>query len=144
MGQESDPTLNNEIGIKDDELGQEIMKEHIEHLEKEIEMFKQNLIDLEKSKTNFKEQWDVDNRIYEIFLNEDSIRTIEPKYKYELTDEYWELRKKQLFYKYRSDKFMAEAKLKEFDRNYESVTEQLKSSEEQLKEVLGEKDDRQE
>lgn len=129
-----DEKVKDEIGIKDD-LGKEIEKEQRKTLNEEIELFTKNIESSKKSKANYEEQWVVDNEIYEIILKEDNMRKINPDFKYESDERYWELRRTQLSYKYRMDKFMSEAKLTEFDRQVEVLEEQLKIATTKLEEM---------
>lgn len=133
----ADPDAKNNVGVKD-EIGKEIIAQQKKSLKREVEMFEKQLEDLQKSYDNFKDQWLIDKRMYELHLEGDNIRKINPDFKYEAIDEFWELRKKQLQYKFRMDKHMAEAKLKHYLDQKEAVEEQYRSSLEKLNEIESE------
>jgi hypothetical protein len=137
MGQKLADESISAISIKDD-IGEDFAKETIDHLKKEIDLFKRNLEDNKKSKENFTVQWDVDNEVYQRMIK--GIKKINPDFEYEQDDAFWELRRKQLEYKYRMDKHMAESKINEFDRMEQAIAEQLKSSEDKLKDMEGGQD----
>ncbi len=128
------PETEDNIGIMDD-LGKEIMESQKKQLLSELTTFQSNIKEIEKSKQNFKDQWDVDNRIYEIFLEEYNIKKLNPEFKYEESNEYWDLRKKQLEYKYRQDKHMSESRLEEYDRKKIVLQEQIDIINKKLEEM---------
>jgi len=129
-----DEKVKDEVGIKDD-LGEEIEKEQRKTLNEEIVLFTKNIESSKKGKKNFEEQWVVDNEVYEIILKDINMRKINPDFNYERDERYWELRKTQLSYKYRMDKHMSEAKLEEYDRQVEILTEQLDIAKAKLAEM---------
>lgn len=130
---EENTNVDSSVGLKDDALGKEIIEEQKKQLETEKDVFVKNIAEVEKTKKNFEKQWEVDKEIYEII--ESDFGLIEPVHKYQQNPRYWELQKKKFEFQKRQDTFMAEAKLKEFDRQILILQEQLDSASKKLEEV---------
>ena len=81
MATEANPNTANDIGIKDD-LGEDILKETVKHLENEVKMFTASLEDIEKTKARYEEQWNVDKRFWELQCDGNNLRKIDPTYGY--------------------------------------------------------------
>jgi exonuclease I len=135
MNTEMEKSEKNNVGIED-EYGLEIQKAQIENLKKELEAFDMSIDNTHKDIENFKDQWDNDNVIYECFLAKDALKKLNPEFAYELEQKYWDARQKQLEYKYRADKFMAEQKLKQFELQLTTLTEQRDSAQNKLNELV--------
>lgn len=127
------------IGVKD-ELGQDITEGLVESLEKEIKLHKERLTQTEDNLQNYKEQWDVANRKFEILLSEDNLQRIEPVLKAELSEEYNTLVKKEFGYKYRQEKFVAEQTLKRYENEIEAITSQVVDAEAELAKAQGDEE----
>ena len=119
----------------EDQLTQEIVKGNIEQLKKEIGQFKKTLQTIDDSEKNYKEQWEIDEKIWELHLKDDNCKQIENTIKLHEEPEFWELHKKKLEYKYRMDKFTAENYLKGYEQQRKEVNAQLESSLSKLKEL---------
>jgi len=129
--------IKNNVSVKDD-IGQDIEAEMIEALEREVALFNKNLDKIEADKENFVTQWKVDNELYQLMI-EGSAKVPEHRvFEYEQSDRYWELRKQQLEFKYRQDKFMSEQRLGQYDTSKLALQEQLDSSQSKLTELKGE------
>ena len=120
-----------------DDLGQEIIAANSEQLKREVELFANNIEQNKKDEANYKTQWEVEKRIYELLLDGDNQRAVNPKIKVEELDEYWDLQKKMLQFKYREVKHLAEGKLKHYEMNNTHLKEQLESAQSKLKELEG-------
>lgn len=125
---------NNEVGISDD-LGQDIESQYKEELLTEIKNFEDTIEKTQQDLDNFKEQWENDLVIYDEMLKEGAIRRINPEFNYELSDRYWNAREKQLGYKFRMDKHMAEAKMQQYQTIIDTSKEQLEQAQQKLKEL---------
>ena len=134
MATKSDPTKDNGYKV-DDDIGQEMIASTIENLKKEVEMYEKNLPEREKGRERFIQMWERDKRMYELMLENDNHKKISPDWNYELSDEYWDIRKSQLQDKFEQDKHMSEAKIEEFDVSIEAIKEELESSKKQLAEL---------
>ena len=132
MAKIADENKENDVGVMDD-IGQEIVQANKEALEKEIELFTNNLVQKEKLKVRFARQWKRDEEIWTIKL--DNIRKIEPIYEYEKSDKYWELLTDAVMDQYLQDKFTTESKLKHFDMEKEDITAELESCQKKLDEM---------
>jgi hypothetical protein len=126
--------VEDNVGVKDD-IGMQIEAAQKEQLERELELFTKNLEQIEAEKANFAPQWEIDKELVEIILDKDNLQKVNPEFKYELNPRYWELRKKQIEYKFRMDKHLAESKLKGYDVQKTAVLEQIESSTQKLKEL---------
>lgn len=116
-----------------DEIGKDIIAEQIKALEREIKGFEENKQSLIDAKANYIPQWDIDKEIYEIMI--EGHKKIEPTHYFEQNDRYWELRRKQLEYKYRSDKFTAESRIKGYDTQLQMIEEEIASAKKKLAEI---------
>lgn len=114
----------------DDELGKEIIETQLAHAEKELETLKQVKEGNEKLLARYSEQWEVEDKRWNIILN--GIRKIEPMYEYENSDEYWDLQKKVFTYKYEEESHIAKAQIKRMKMDIESVQQKIDA---QLKEI---------
>lgn len=135
----ADEQKANDVTVKDD-IGEQILEEQRKAIERELEQFEKQLTQHEANKKNFAEQWEVDNELYQIMIANHKKLPEHCIFEYEKDDKYWELRKRQLEYKYRMDKFMSEAKMREFDRAAEACQEEIDSAKKKLDELLGDKD----
>lgn len=117
--------------------GQKRTKEEmLEHLYDE-------LAPLLRMAQRFKEGWARDKRIYELMLEEDNFKKIEPTYIFETLPEYWDLKKKQFSEKYQQDNAQSEARYEGFQTEINSMLEDIRVLSEYLEkpspeEVLGE------
>jgi len=119
--------------ITDDEVGREIVQTQIESLTREMEGFLDNKKQLQEAIDNYKPQWEVDDELYKLMIA--GQKKIEPQFEFERDPRYWELRTKQLESKYKMDKFMAESRLAEYDRQMKLLDEQIDSAKTKLKEL---------
>ncbi len=129
------PKEENLQGIND-ELGQDSIGEAKVNAKKELELFSENIIKIKEAKERFIKMWNRDEKLYHIMI--DAPRKIVLVYEYEKSDEYWAIRKEQLVEKYEEDKFMAEAKIKQYDTQLEDTQEQIDSIKELLSDLEGE------
>lgn len=128
--QEAATSQQDDIGIMD-ESGKEIVQAGIENLKQEIAVFENNIEQLKKDKENFSTQWEVDERAYELVIN--NLKRIKPEFEYEAIPEYWELKKKQFQYKFRQDKHLSESKINQYTRGIEANVSELKAAKDKLK-----------
>ena len=120
-----------------DDLGQEIIAANSEQLRREVQLFTDNIEQNKKDEANYKTQWEVEKRLYELLLEGDNSTATNPKIKAETLPEYWELQKKMLQFKFREVKHLAESKLKHYEMNNTHLKEQLESAQSKLKELEG-------
>ena len=115
----------------EDKLGKKIIDKQRNQLESEIDVFTQNLAGLAERKKDFLEQFELDKKIQDMqqanfTKNKDNV------WAFDLMPEYWELQKQKQAYSIRMNRHMGDAKLQEFDREYEAISAQYKSSKEAL------------
>jgi len=134
----SDENKANDITVKDD-IGAQIVEEQEKALRRELEQFEKQLEQHRANKKNFSDQWEIDNELYQLMIAKHKKLPEHIAFEYESDPKYWELRQAQLKYKYRMDKFMSEAKMKEFDRAAAACQEEIDSANKKLDELLGDK-----
>lgn len=130
---EADKTKNNKVGVKDEIGLEDVEKASREAIENELKNFEEQRKRAIEGKKNYEEQWNVDDQLYNIILEKPAKKEEKRTFEYEDDPKYWELRKKQLEFKYRQDKYMADAKIKQFDTQIEKMQEQIDSAKEALK-----------
>ena len=116
-----------------DELGQEIVAEQLKSLHRELSGFEDNLKQVLEAKENYEPQWEIDKRLYEIMI--EGHRKIEAQHEFEKNDEYWELRKRQLEYKFRQEKHLAESRINGYNIQIEALTKQVNSNKTKIDEL---------
>lgn len=137
MAQEnSNPEMKNNVEVND-ELGQQIVETNKEQLLKEIELFTNNIEELDKQEKNYNDQWLIDKELLEIQMTDDNHELVTPTYKYQTLPRFWELVKKKTAYRVRQETHLAESSLKGFVEQRKVLIEQLESSSEKLKELEG-------
>jgi 2',3'-cyclic-nucleotide 2'-phosphodiesterase (5'-nucleotidase family) len=132
--------VEDNTSITDDAIGKEIVEAQVEQLNKEIKMFEESLVNIDKSIENYREQAEIDWRMYEIQLEGDNNQPLRPTKKYEEMEEFQELVKKKIEFAFRSRKYMDERKLEEYDRQKEQIQEQLDAAKEKLAEIVGDEE----
>lgn len=130
------PSQMDEVKVQDD-LGQQIIDEQISSLVREIKLFSKEKEDTQKSLDNYKTQWNVQKRLYEIMLDGDNIESVTPKIKYEKIPEFWELQKQMLGFKIRQDTHLNESKIKGYEQALKVHTEGLDSALSKYKDLTG-------
>ena len=118
-----------------DENGLTIIEKQREALEGEIKTFEDNLRLVREGRQNFVDQWEIDKEIYEMRTAPGASAKIVPIFKYEENPRYWELVGKVVGYEFREQKYMAEAKIRQFDAQEKAILEQLESAQTKLKEL---------
>jgi hypothetical protein len=139
MAREADKNGNNNPD-SENEYGSEIMQEAIQSLEKELELHTRNLKNNIDGKERFTKQWERDQKIWTIMIDNHMKLPEHIAFEYETVPEYWELRKEQLIEKYEEDKFKTESRLKKFDIDTEAINEQIKSATDKLNELKGDEE----
>lgn len=134
MAQKSNPEKQNNVGVQDD-IGKEMIEATRDKILKELEMFQNKLPEQQKGKERFVKMWERDKRMYELMLEGDNHKKIEPQWNYEKSEEYWDIRKSQLQDKYEQDKFVSERKIEEYDASIEAIQEEIESCKKQLAEL---------
>ena len=135
MGQkEANENVESNAKIQDD-LSQEIVETNIKQLQIEVDQFKNNLEQLQKTRENYNTQWAIDKELWEMQLDGDNHKLVNNTYAYQDNERYWALIKKKIEYKYREDSFVAEQRLKKIDIDEKALKEQLKSSLDKLNEL---------
>lgn len=124
----------NYVGIKD-EIGKEIIESQKESLKVEIQTFEEGLKNVLEAKKNYEDQWLVDKEVYELLLEGDNLKSLNPTQKFQTIDRYWELQKLKLQYKYREDKFLAEQRLKGYDEKIKEIQEKLELAKKTLQKI---------
>ncbi len=131
---EANPETQNNA-VVEDELTQEIVESNIKQLEAEIKQFKNNLDQIEKSRKNYKDQWEIDKELYEMQLDGDNFHLVTPTHNYQKLPRYWYLVKQKIEYKFKEEVHMANARLEKMDLDEKTIKEQLKSSQDKLNEL---------
>jgi hypothetical protein len=121
------------VGVKDD-IGAEMIENQRNSLLAQKEMFTKNIAQVKAGYDNYKAQWDIENRIWEIRVQYGTAK-VTPTFEYENNSEYRELVDKMQAYKYREEKHLAEGALDGFLAQLKDLQEQLSTVEEQLKEL---------
>jgi hypothetical protein len=116
-----------------DDIGAEIAGAATKQLEAERKVWLDNIDRATKGRDNYKTQWEIENRLWEIKLADQGFRPINPTRREEQSEEYWTLQGKMAEFKYREVKHMAEAQLAQYDKQVEEAHTQLALVEEQLK-----------
>lgn len=125
-------TAADDQGIYDD-IGAEIAGAATKQLQSERKVWLDNIERATKGLENYKTQWEIENRLWEIKLKDQGFRPITPTRREEQSEEYWELQGKMAEFKYREVKHMAEAQLMQYEKQVEEAQTQLRIVEEQLK-----------
>lgn len=123
---ESDPTVESEVGILDDN-GSSIVEQQRKEFEKEIDLFSRNIATLQEAKANYQVQWDIEDQIYAIRLEGDNSKAVNPKFKYEQDGRYWKLIKQMTEFQYKQEKHLAENRLLGYDQRMRDTQQQLDS-----------------
>lgn len=132
MGNNKD--MPTEVAIQD-EAGQEIMKAQAEDLQREIDLFKKNLTDLDKTEANFKEQFDIDVEINSIIMDGDNMKPLVPKTKFEESERFWELQKIKHGFTIRQQNHLGTQQLEGYKVQRVAMEEQLASATQKLEEM---------
>jgi tryptophan 2,3-dioxygenase len=133
MTEEDKIKEDGQIGVIDD-LGVDSLKELQTTIERELEMYNEEIESLAREKKNYKDQWDIEDEMYQIRLSGNV--KIQPDFVYEDNPRYWELVTKMVEYKYRQEKHLAEERIADFDRRADIMRERIADREEQLQELL--------
>jgi len=117
---ESEHKIKDDIGI-DSIIGAE------NSMAKECEMFERQLKALPDTIANYKEQWDIEEKMWNIKL--DNFRPVDSqvKMKFELNEEFWECLEAIERYKFRQVKHQAEQQLEMYDKQKEEAYNQLET-----------------
>lgn len=134
---ESNPEMNNDIGIVDD-IGQAAVEATKVQYEKEIELFKDNLRRLDKARDRMVTQWAVDKELMELQLTDNNNDKLNPVFRFETLDRYKELIRKKLEWKYEQEVHLEESKTVKYEKDRKDLVEQLESTEKALANLLGE------
>ena len=132
--------VNEQIGVKD-ELGQEILDEQIKNLKTEIDLFKKNIEQVEKSKKNYEDQWIIDKELFALKHAEFEPLESALKFKFELNPRYWELVKQKQAYEIRHHTHMAEGQIEGYNKQLEALQEQLDSANTELEKLEADKNE---
>jgi len=118
--------VDNEHKIKDD-IGNESIIGAENSMAKECMMFENQLDQLPKTIANYKEQWEIEDKMWNIKL--DNFRPLDNqvKMKFEQDEEFWECLEAMERYKYRQTKYQAEAQLDMYDKQREEAYVQLET-----------------
>ena len=136
MGQKlaDENTVNNPE--QNDELGIDIVEATREQLEREIEQFKKNLDNIEKTREQYTKMFEIDKEINQIMVK--NYKLIEPQREYHKIDRFWELQIEKVKEEIKMGNLKGEGYLKGLDVQEEALREQLESSESKLKDMQGE------
>lgn len=119
MAEETD-----KVGISDD-IGQEIESKQRQQLEDELVSHEEKLDDVIKLKDRHRLQLERDRRIYEIRLEGDNFKRIEPVFKHETLDEYWNLIRDVLQDEFEENMARGEGRQRQFDQEIEYLTKEV-------------------
>lgn len=125
-----DETPNN-IGAVDD-IGIEMLKEQLVSLEKEEETYRENIESAMKVYDNYKKQWDIDEELFKLELENFGIKEEAKKNLVHFIPRFWELQKIKFEYKIRQETFTANQYL-------DTQTDLIEEANNQLKIVLEQK-----
>lgn len=118
--------------------GDEVIKKSIENIRREYDMFVQKKKDLTEFIANFKEQCKREGKLRDLIVRNDNFKKVEPTYKFELEDEYWELARQKQLDKNKSEEAAEKAKTEQLEAQLEHMQKEIDSAKEKLEE-FGEK-----
>jgi archaellum component FlaC len=104
-----------------------LAQDNLTSVENDIVVYKKSLDAEVKGLENYREQVELAESIRKIIEASPNKVPEHFIYEFEKNPEYWELRAKELYFKFRQERHMDEAKIKEFERRIEAVTEQIES-----------------
>lgn len=131
---------NGKMGVQDD-LSEVSIEQLKSTIERELISYAEKLEDNRKAKENYEVQWRVEEELYELRLDGDNCRKVEPTFVYEDNPRYWELVKSLTEFKFREEKHLAEQRLEDYDRQYDLLKERIAEREEQLAEMVSSMED---
>ena len=132
---ETEEQINKGPQIQDDEIGQLTVEQMQENLKKDVEAYTKSLEDINKSLSRYKEQWEVDRKMWDI-IKSDHVK-LEPEFGYEANEEYWKLRLQKLMWKIEEDTFVAEKRMKHYSTQIEETQKALDGAKEKLSKFGG-------
>jgi len=124
----------NEVGIMDD-MGIDMVKRNLGAVLDEQKAYAEAVEVAQKNYDNYKKQWDIDKRLFELELENWGKIEGEATHKIELVPEFWELQKKKKEFAIRQETFSAEQRMKGFLEDVKNSQERLELLNEQEKEL---------
>ena len=121
----------NEVGVMDD-IGVDMVKRNLGAVLDERKAYEEAVVVAQKNYDNYKEQWDIDKRLFELEL--ENWGKIDDKYthKIELVPEFWELQKKKKEFAIRQETYSAEKRMQGFLDDVKNSQERLELLNEQV------------
>lgn len=112
------------VGNKD-EIGMDFIEKQREQILRDIKNHEEQLEDIKKTKERHARQLARDKRIFAIRLEGENHRRIEPSFKYEESDEYWNLIKDTLTEEAEYNLYLGEGKQKGMANQIENIEKAL-------------------
>ena len=129
-----DEMVEDKMKVKDN-LGQEAEEAYKESLERELEMFKNNLKSEKTGRERYKKQNDRQRKLWAIMMSDYEPVEEMVKMKFELNPEFWEIQRTMQQEKIDQEEVMIEGRMKKFDSDIAAIEEQIKEKESRLKEL---------
>jgi len=126
--------VEDKMKVKDN-LGQEAEEAYKESLERELEMFKNNLKSEKTGRERYKKQNDRQRKLWAIMMSDYEPVEEMVKMKFELNPEFWEIQRTMQQEKIDQEEVMIEGRMKKFDSDIAAIEEQIKEKESRLKEL---------
>ena len=120
-----------------DEIGLEMKAKQIEAIKREYDHFKSTLADKKVDLAQALEAQKVDLDVYALVLEGDNCRKLQPEFRYEELEQYWDLKHKQTEVQQQSFLRKSNKAVSDLQSHIKQVEEQLESCGNKIKELGG-------
>ena len=121
------------LGVTEGTIAQVTKDEMLKNLRNDVTSYEKALENAKKDYDNYKEQLDLDIRLWEITNKPKAMELIVPERNYELDPAFSEIAQKKQFFKNRQDRAVGEGQLKLRETKVNDVTSALERAKEKLK-----------
>jgi hypothetical protein len=112
-----------------------------ENLVSDVEAYTKALENNKKDLEHYKEQYELQDKIWNNISKPGQLRKLEPVYQFQLDDEYWRLQELKQANDIKLERKQAEATIKQLESVVEGSIEALKNAKEKLERFGGDKEE---